>query len=131
MPGVASSPLTDAEKNDTRRFCGYPARGADGTAAAIFFYSRAFQTLENSMNWLTDASVATVRVYLGQLATLESAVPAAGLNLDTDKAAVWTRNRSEVADRMRLMKAWGRELCNILGVPPGPGLAGAGAAVVV
>ena len=43
-------------------------------------------------------------------------------DLDTDTAAVWTRNPSEMRDRQRLEQDWGRRLCGFLGLPPGPAL---------
>ncbi len=51
------------------------------------------------MNNLSDAEAAIVRRYLGTLTALEFAVPRAADNLDTDQAAVWTRNRDELRDR--------------------------------
>lgn len=131
MPTVAASPLTEAEKNDVRRFCGYPAKPADGTGGAIFFYVRTYQVLENAILWVTDASVATVRTYLTQLNTLEAAVWGASANLDTDQAAVWRHNRNEVRDRRDLFNGLRRDLCGLLSVPPGPALTGAGATRIV
>ena len=130
MSGPAASPLTDVERNDVRRFCGYPAYGADGSNASMFVFYARFRTLEYRMTWLTDAEVATVRARLAELNTLETAVPAAGANLDTERAAVWTRNRNEVRDRMALFRMWGRALAGFLGVPPGPDLSNSGAVVI-
>ena len=45
---------------------------------------------------------------------------AAGANLDTDVAAVWTHNKREVADREALFTNLRKKLCEFLGVPPGP-----------
>lgn len=39
-----------------------------------------------------------------------------------DVAGVWHRNRSEVSDRTRLYNQWRRQLCGLLGIPPGPSL---------
>jgi hypothetical protein len=130
MSGQAVSPLTDAERNDVRRFCGYPAYGADGTNASLFVFSVRFRTLEYRMAWLTDAEVATVRVRLAELNTLETAIPGAGANLDTAKAAVWTHNRHEVRDRLALFRTWGRWLAQFMGIPPGPALSGQNMVVI-
>jgi hypothetical protein len=45
---------------------------------------------------LTESQIAALQAsYLTPLRTLESAIPAAGQNLDTDRAAVWYHNKSE------------------------------------
>ena len=75
------------------------------------------------MNNLSGAEAGILRRYLGTLTVLECAVPRAGDNLDTDQAAVWTRNRDELRDRTKLFDDWRRRLCGFLGVPPGPDLA--------
>jgi hypothetical protein len=62
---------------------------------------------------------------------LESSVPRAADNLDTDQAAVWTRNRDEMRDRARLFDDWRRRLCGFLGMLPGPDLADGGVSLVV
>jgi hypothetical protein len=72
-----------------------------------------------------------VRRYIGTLATLELAVPAASAGLDTEQAATWTRNKDEVAERLRLFDTWRRRLCGFLGVEPGPDLGSPTAALVV
>jgi len=62
-----------------------------------------------------------VRRYLGTLAALESAIPRSSDNLDTDQAAVWSRNQNEYRDRELLFDGWRVRLCAFLGIPPGPG----------
>lgn len=74
------------------------------------------------MTNLAATEILIVRRYLGTLTTLEAAVPGSGDNLDTDQASVWTRNRSEPTDRLRLFDEWRRRLCGFIGVPPGPSL---------
>ena len=123
--------LTDIEKTDIRRFCGYPVYG---TAVAGFQDPRSFQAyglLESRMNNLSDAEAAVVRRYLCTLTILETAVPQAGDNLDTDQAAVWTRNRDELRDRTALFDDWRRRLCGFLGVSPGQALTEPGITLVV
>jgi hypothetical protein len=78
---------------------------------------------------MAPAELAIIRQYLQTLYTLESAIPAAGANLDTDKAAVWTHNKDEVSDRMTLFDNWRRRLCAFIGVPNGPHLHGGGSNV--
>jgi hypothetical protein len=123
--------FTDAQKTDIRRFCGYPAYGAtpDGNMGWRFFV--AYGLLEYRMNNMSAAEMAVVLNYLTTLYALESAVPSASDNLDTDAAGVWTHNKSEIGDRLRLFDEWRRRLCSFLGVPPGDGLAMSGVSWVV
>ena len=71
------------------------------------------------------------RRYLGNLTVLELAVPAASDNLDTDQASMWTRNKDELTDRIRLFDEWRRRLCGFLGVPAGPALSSGTASLIV
>jgi hypothetical protein len=123
--------FTDAEKTDIRRFCGYAAYGAAPSGFQSWRFYQAFGLLEFRMNNLSDAEAAIVRRYLGTLTVLEFAVPRAADNLDTDQAAVWTRNRDEMRDRARLFDDWRRRLCGFLGMQPGPDLADGGVTLVV
>jgi hypothetical protein len=120
MPFTAFS-FTDAQLVDIRRFCGYPAYG-DGSVVFPFpWVMRQYLALEYRLQHLDAAEGAVVvNTYLTNLYALESAIPAAGANLDTDAAAVWTHNKDELRDRDRLFDSWRRRLCNFLGVAPGP-----------
>ena len=118
------NPISDAEKVDIRRFCGYPAYGAAPSGMEAWRFFQVYGMLEFRMTNLSAFETAVARRYLGTLLTLEVAVPAAAANLDTDQAAMWTRNKAEIADRMRLLDEWRRRLCGFLGVPPGPALCG-------
>ncbi len=87
--------------------------------------------LEFRLTNLSANEITVVRRYLGTLITLEVAVTAASDNLDTDQAAVWTRNKAEVSDRIGLLDVWRRRLCGFIGIPAGPALSdGAGVLVV-
>ena len=94
------------------------------------FY-QAYGALEFRITNLSDAEIAVVRSYITALSALELAVTAAADNLDTDEAAVWVRNKTEIVDRITVFDEWRRRLCGFLGVPPGPALHGRGAALVV
>jgi len=87
--------------------------------------------LEFRLNNLSTSELMVLRRYLATLSLLEIAVPKAGESLDTDVAAVWTRNRSEPYDRARLFDGWRKRLCGFLGIPPGPALADNGIILVV
>ncbi len=117
--------LLDTEKTDVRRFCGYPAYGAGAAGNMGWRFYQAYGAMEYRMNNLSPAEEAVVRQHLATLRGFEAAIPEAAGNLDTESAAVWTRNPSEVRDRQRLELDWGRRLCAFLGIPPGAGLANA------
>jgi len=72
-----------------------------------------------------------VRKYLVTLLSLESAIPRSSENLDTDQAAIWTRNREELRDRAKLFDGWRRRLCGFFGVPIGPAVIDTGISLVV
>src|ERR1700722_18030162 len=115
--------FTEAEKVDVRRFCGYPAFGVGPSGFQGWRFWQSYGLLEFRLNNMDPAEETVVRtVYLSRLPGLEAAVADAGNNLDTDKAASWTRNKSEVADRDRLLAKWGRKLCEFLGIPYGDAL---------
>ncbi len=115
--------LFDSEKVDVRRFCGYPAYGASPAGNMGWRFYQAYGALEYRMNNLSPGEESVVREHLATLRSFEAAIPNAANNLDTEAAAVWTRNPSEVRDRQRIEQDWGRRLCAFLGVPPGRGLA--------
>lgn len=125
------NPLTDAEKVDLRRFCGYPAYGAAPTGMQSWRYFQVYGMLEFRLTNLSGAEIAIARRYLGSLTSLELAVPSASDNLDTDQASMWTRNKNELNDRVRLFDGWRRRLCGFLGVPPGPAIPNASAPLIV
>ncbi len=83
------------------------------------------------MNNLSAAEEAVSRTYLGTLRGLEAAVPQSAQSLDTDQAAVWTRNKDEVQDRFALLDEWRRRLCSFLGVPSGTSFADTSITLVV
>jgi hypothetical protein len=123
--------FTDPEKTDIRRYCGYPAYGAAASGFENWRFFQSYGLLEYRMNNLSASEEAVVRRYLGTLIVLEHAVPRAGENLDTDQAAVWTRNRDELRDRMKLFDDWRYRLCGFFGIPPGPALNDTGLTLIV
>jgi hypothetical protein len=121
---MALVPLTDTEKTDTRRFCGFPAYGYGPTDATFNRFSVAYGMLEYRVSALSEAELAVVRVKLVELNALDAAVATSGSRLSTESAAVWKRNENEVRDRNGLFKMRCRELVAFLGVGYGPGLSG-------
>lgn len=123
--------FTNTEKTDIRRFCGYPAYGSGAAGFQNWRFYQVYGELEFRMNNLSPEEEMIARRYLGQLGILETGVVRAGDSLDTDQAAVWTRNRTEIQDRERLLDDWRRRLCGFFGIPPGPALRDNGIVVVV
>ncbi|MDE2097777.1 MAG: hypothetical protein KGL39_11050 [Patescibacteria group bacterium] len=119
--------FTSAQLVDIRRFCGYPAYGDGSVVFPQPWIMQQYLALEYRLQHMSsDEGNVVVNTYLTNLHTLESAIPGAGANLDTDKAAVWTHNKNEVRDRMNLFDSWRRRLCEFLGVPPGPQMSSGG-----
>ena len=123
--------LTDAEKTEVRRFCGYPVYGGPAANLQSWRFYQTFGLMEFRMNNLSGAELSVVRRYIATLSGLEMAVPRSGDNLDTDQADVWTRNRQEPRDREQLFDGWRRRLCGFLGIPPGPSLTSGSPSLVV
>jgi hypothetical protein len=113
--------LTDAQRVDVRRFCGFPLFGGDPVQAFGHRFYQHYGTLEYRMSHMQDAEEAVVTNYLTQLTALETAIYGTSDNLDTDVAAVWTHNKNEQRDRERLFDGTRRRLCAFFGIPPGPG----------
>jgi hypothetical protein len=119
---LSNLPLSNAERVDVRRFCGYPAYGSGDAGSQSWRFFQVYGTLEYRMTNLAPEELQVVRQYLSALYTLEQGIVASAANLDTDKAAAWTHSRSEVADRMRLYDAWRGRLAAFIGVPLDPGM---------
>ncbi len=131
-----TAPLSDDEKANIRRFCGYPAYGAGPSGFQGWRFFQAYGLLEYRLGTQADgtpnlapAELSILRQYLAALFTLEAAIPGAGPNLDTESASVWVHNANEVSDRTALFDQWCRRLCQFLGLPAGPGLSAGGNSV--
>lgn len=113
--------LTDAQLVDARRFCGYavPAAVAVCGDATVIANSQLLDIILSGLTSTQERVVSTL--YLANLTTLEAAIVSASANLDTAKAAVWTHNQDELADRQALYYAVRLQFAAFLGVPPGPG----------
>jgi hypothetical protein len=94
-------------------------------------YFQVYGLLEFRLTNLSDSEISVVRRYLGNLGVLELAIPGASDNLETDQAAVWSRNKNELTDRLRLLDEWRRRMCGFLGIPAGPALPSGTASLVV
>lgn len=129
---LAPGTITDQQKIDIRRFCGYLAYG---TGAVVFPYPwimRQYQALEYRMNNLTADEITTLTtVYLATLTTLEQALITISSTLNVDTAAVFKRNAKEREERTALFNYWRKRLCDFMGVPPGDDFAGGATRLVV
>src|SRR4051812_32306566 len=114
--------LTELEKIETRRHCGYPAYGAGASGFSSWRVYQAYGQLEYRINNLSAGELVVLRRYLQTLLTLESAIPRVSENLDTNDAAIWSRNPNECRDREGLYDGWRIRLCAFLGLRAGPGL---------
>ncbi len=117
---LAADLLSDAERTDVRRFCGYPAYGAGNSGFQSWRFFASYGVLEFRLTNLAPAELQVVRQYLANLYTLEAAIPAASDNLDTASAAVYVHNKDELLDRAALFAMWRQQLVSFLGVPFGP-----------
>lgn len=118
--------FSETDKADIRRFCGFPPAGTGSVIFPEQWVFPSYLALEARLNNLLAAEAQTVMTYLGQLRTIEAAIPAVGDNADTLKAAVWSWNPHELRDRMNLYRTWRLELCSVLGMTPGPHLQASG-----
>ncbi len=116
--------LTDTQKVALRKYMGYPAYGGapDGGWNG-FRYFEHYGVMEYRFNTMTVEEFADItKIHLPRLVAFEAAIFGVTDNLDEDTVAVISRNKTELADRVRLY-TWARvELCNFLGLPFGPGL---------
>ena len=119
--------LTAQQLVDVRRYCGYSLSGnTTFYPYRELVYSNVSYfgiSLDSRLANLSDEEETTIVTYfLVNLPLREAEVQAAADNLDTDRAAVWTRNKNEVADRRELFTRLRLELCSFLGFSPGRGL---------
>lgn len=114
--------LTDAEKVDVRRHCGYPAFGGQQVQAFGHRFFQHYGSLEFRIENMSEAEETVLRSYLTRLNQLEEDIAGVRDNLDTAAAAVWTRNANEHSDRERLYRTWVSKLLGFIGVPAGPSM---------
>jgi len=112
--------LTEQQKVDIRRHCGFPVFGLGvGTTPPTFGYRyyEWYLILEYRLNNLAqDEANTLINDYVKNCNCLEQAILGASNNLDTSQAAVWYHNKNEVSDRFKLYKLWCDRLIEFLGV---------------
>jgi hypothetical protein len=78
------------------------------------------------INMQAEEESEVINYYIPNLDELKADMPAIRENLDTKQAAVWVWNDKEFPNRRTLFNYVRRELCNFLGLTPGPGLSSGG-----
>ena len=117
--------LSSAQMLDVRRFAGFQAPSTAAPFSAyndIIYQSFGMVKMSLYLRLTTlDADMEQVLIakFLVPLNDLEDDIVNVRCNLDTDIAAVWTRNKSEMADRRALFKIKRLEMCEFLGITPG------------
>jgi len=121
-----STPITDDEKVDIRRFCGYSLYGnsASGFLGYRFFEAQGF--LEYRMINCAPSEAQRIRRFMALIFPLEDVIATASGNMDTLEAGPLKLDPREVAKRVDLMNVYRVQLVNFLGVPPRPDLEDAG-----
>jgi hypothetical protein len=112
--------FTNAELVAVRKFCGYGVK----TIVSLTLEG-AYGNMEYRLNVMDADEVAMVRTsFLSSLQDLEDGILTSASNMDTQQAAVWTRNPKEMQERTALYNGLRHRLCAYIGVAPGPGLGG-------
>jgi len=120
--------LTAAQMTDTRRYMGYQVVGTTmiiNESQDVIYgqFGMLTMSLFQRLSTLTpEEETVLIGTYLTNLHDLESDLFSIRENLDTDKAAVWTHNKSETSDRFALYNRVRKELCSFIGFAPGPGI---------
>lgn len=121
--------LTAQQLVDCRRFMGYSVSGNSTSQPfrELVYSDVSYMGLSldyRLANLSAEEEGVVIATYLTPLALREQEIQGAAGNLDTDQAAVWKRNASEVSDRIALFNYLRRQLCTFLGFAPGPQLGG-------
>jgi hypothetical protein len=113
----ASTALTDDEKVDVRRFCGYPVYGPTPNSFDNWRFFESSGLLEFRMTNMTGSELQRLRKFMAVCFKLEDDIWGSADNLDTDSASVWVHNRNETGDRLALYNRARRDLCGFMKVP--------------
>lgn len=112
--------FSDAEKVVIRRHAGYQMFGGANQPNYGYRYFTHYGMLEFKLNNAHADEEAVIRDYIVKLDKLETDWLGSADNLDTDEAAVWKHNKSEMKQRKALYNEWRIRLCNYLGIGAGP-----------
>lgn len=119
--------LTAQQCTDVRRYMGYSVSGTPQTVAyrELVYSNVAYASLSLDFrlaNLSAEEESVITTYFLANLALREQEIQSASENLDTDQAAIWKHNKSEVQDRVDLFSRLRLELCAFLGFAPGAGI---------
>jgi hypothetical protein len=117
--------FSDSEKVVIRRHAGYQMFGGANYPNYGYRYFTHYGMLEFKLNNASLDEETVIRDYITKLNKLENEWLGAADNLDTDEAAVWKHNKSELKQRKALYIEWRIRLCNYMGIGPGPDVNGA------
>jgi hypothetical protein len=119
--------LTEAQKVKVRYYCGYGMIGQQALPANGYRFFDEYGEMEYKLtNMQAEEESEVINYYIPNLDELKADMPAIRDNLDTKQAAVWIWNDKEFPNRRTLFNYVRRELCNFLGLTPGPGLSSGG-----
>jgi hypothetical protein len=119
--------LTEAQKVKVRYYCGYGMIGQQALPANGYRFFTQYGEMEYKLiNMQAEEESEVINYYIPNLDELKADMPAIRENLDTKQAAVWVWNDKEFPNRRTLFNYVRRELCNFLGLTPGPGLSSGG-----
>jgi len=119
--------LIEAQKVQIRYYCGYGALGQQMLPANGYRFFTAYGEMEYKLiNMQPEEEDEVVNYYLVNLQQLKTDIPTVRDNVDTKQAAVWHWNDMEFRDRRTLFNYVRLELCNFLGLVPGPHLGAGG-----
>lgn len=114
--------FSEAERTDIRFFCGYAMFGNTNTPMFGPRFLTSYGLLEYRVINASPSEEDLIRSMLVDLRVLRADIYAARDDLDTDRAAVWYRNKAEIAEKSNLYRLRRYELCDFLGVPFGQGV---------
>jgi hypothetical protein len=124
-PPYETTPLTDTQKTDARRFMGYGFAGLNSSFSVYRFFE-----IDGLMEWrlsnCTDTEIAVIIALLATLNAQEQALFGSTANLTIDTVGPFKHNANEIRDRNALHNLTRRKLCGCFGLPAGPDLAGSG-----
>jgi len=112
--------LTETQKMQIRKFCGYTNWGEQPNAGMGW---RAWETnayLEQKMNALTpEEGDRVVNLYIPNCLAMETNIQNVSQLLLVDTAAVFIRNKLQLKENIQLYNYWRLQLCQFLGIGPG------------
>ena len=133
IPGAsfASTALTDPERAEIRRHCGYQPYGPGAAGFIGYRFFQAYGVLEYKMTNARPEELQNMRYRLSVLAQVETALDGMYSTLNVASAGPFTRNKNELRDRKAHFNSLRRALCDVVGIPPGPDLGDGSLSLVV